>query len=130
MRLLKAWASLAAILVLLAASEPADAGRGRGHYGHHGHYAHRHSGLRPGIVIGAPAFWYRRYPGFYYYPPVYYSPVVALPVPPAFYERGDARAAPEIENYWYYCPDAKAYYPYVKECPGGWLRVVPEQSPP
>ena len=26
---------------------------------------------------------------------------------------------------WYYCADSKAYYPYVKDCPGGWQRVSP-----
>jgi FKBP-type peptidyl-prolyl cis-trans isomerase FkpA len=26
---------------------------------------------------------------------------------------------------WYYCSDAKAYYPYVRECPSGWQQVVP-----
>jgi hypothetical protein len=29
---------------------------------------------------------------------------------------------------WYYCPDSKAYYPYVKECPGGW-QTVPAEPP-
>jgi hypothetical protein len=33
------------------------------------------------------------------------------------------------EYYWYYCPDAKAYYPYVKECPKGWMKVVPTPAP-
>jgi hypothetical protein len=28
-------------------------------------------------------------------------------------------------SYWYYCVDAKAYYPYTQQCPGGWLKVVP-----
>jgi hypothetical protein len=28
-------------------------------------------------------------------------------------------------SYWYYCPDARAYYPYVGACAGGWLTVVP-----
>ena len=26
---------------------------------------------------------------------------------------------------WYYCSDAKAYYPYVRECSSGWRQVVP-----
>jgi hypothetical protein len=32
--------------------------------------------------------------------------------------------------YWYYCEAASAYYPYVRECPTGWLRVLPEPPPP
>ncbi|PYN51000.1 MAG: peptidylprolyl isomerase [Candidatus Rokuibacteriota bacterium] len=31
---------------------------------------------------------------------------------------------------WYYCNDAKAYYPYVRECRSGWLRVVPQTAAP
>lgn len=124
MRLIKAWASLAIILVLIAASGPADARRG------HRHHGHSHSGVRLGIVIGAPAVWYHSYPGYYYYPPAYYPPVVAVPAsPPVYIERGNTQAAPEVQNYWYYCPDEKTYYPYVKQCPGGWERVVPQQPP-
>lgn len=29
---------------------------------------------------------------------------------------------------WYYCDSAQAYYPYVKECPGGW-RATPATPP-
>lgn len=34
------------------------------------------------------------------------------------------------EKYWYYCPDSQAYYPDVKSCPDGWLKVVPPPFPP
>ena len=30
--------------------------------------------------------------------------------------------------YWYYCQDPKGYYPYIAECPGGWMTVVPEPA--
>jgi FKBP-type peptidyl-prolyl cis-trans isomerase FkpA/FKBP-type peptidyl-prolyl cis-trans isomerase FklB len=42
-----------------------------------------------------------------------------------------AQTAPQSEqaSFWYYCNDAKAYYPYVRECPSGWLQV-PETAPP
>ncbi len=30
---------------------------------------------------------------------------------------------------WYYCAESKTYYPYVKECPGGWQRVTPQPAP-
>lgn len=129
MRLSTALAGLAAVLVLVAASGPADA---RGGHGHRGHW---HGGVRLGIVIGAPALWYSYpryyYPPAHYYPPAYYPPVVAVPSsPPVYIERGDTQAEPERQsNYWYYCPGEKAYYPYVKQCPGGWQRVVPQPPP-
>jgi len=42
------------------------------------------------------------------------------------------QTAPQSEqaSSWYYCNDAKAYYPYVRECPSGWQRVVPQKAPP
>jgi hypothetical protein len=41
------------------------------------------------------------------------------------------KTAPQSEqaSFWYYCENAKAYYPYVRQCPSGWLKVVP-QAPP
>jgi len=32
----------------------------------------------------------------------------------------------ETSSYWYYCENPKGYYPYVKDCPYGWMKVVPE----
>jgi hypothetical protein len=37
------------------------------------------------------------------------------------------RAAP-AQTYRYYCPDS-GYYPSVRTCPAGWLRVVPDGAP-
>jgi hypothetical protein len=39
----------------------------------------------------------------------------------------DMQPAPQAEQpvYWYYCKDPQGYYPYVKQCPGGWMKVVP-----
>ena len=34
------------------------------------------------------------------------------------------------ENYWYYCPDPQGYYPYIRQCASGWLKVVPDTTPP
>jgi FKBP-type peptidyl-prolyl cis-trans isomerase FkpA/FKBP-type peptidyl-prolyl cis-trans isomerase FklB len=36
----------------------------------------------------------------------------------------------EQASFWYYCNDAQAYYPYVRQCPSGWLQVVPQTTPP
>lgn len=86
-------------------------------------------GPHVGIMVGGP-FWgpppyYGPYP--YYYPPA----VVVQPTPPVYIQQAEpaptasaANAAPAA--YWYYCAAAKSYYPYVKECPGGWQRVSPQ----
>jgi hypothetical protein len=101
-------------------------GGGGGYYGPHG-------GVRFGLYLGGP--WYG-WPGYYYgapyYSPYYYPPaVVTVPSsPPTYVEQGPAvaPAAPPAPQpgYWYYCADARAYYPYVKECPAGWQRVSPQ----
>ena len=76
-----------------------------------------------GVVVGGPLY----YPP--YYAPAYYPPAVVVPQsPPTYIERSDAVES-EAQNVWYWCGDAKAYYPYVKQCPGGWQRVTPQPSP-
>jgi hypothetical protein len=40
--------------------------------------------------------------------------------------RRESSAAPS--DVWYYCPDSRAYYPYVRKCPGGW-ETVPAVPP-
>ena len=97
-----------------------------------GGVAHAHGGhVHYSVVVGAPGFW--PYPYYApYYPPYYAypAPVVVPQSPPVYVERGDEHAAAEDpaqgQGYWYYCADAKAYYPYVKQCAGGWQRVVPQ----
>ena len=67
------------------------------------------------------------YPGSYYEP----APVVVVPAEPQVYiEQGDvvAEQEPDGGQYWYYCRNAKNYYPYVKECPGGWQKVPPQPA--
>ena len=89
-----------------------------------------------GFSFGVPYYApFSYYSPFYYYPaPVYYSPPVVVQRAPNYYvERQDyappAQPAPSAatpaQNYWYYCGDSRTYYPYVKECPGGWQRVSP-----
>ena len=34
----------------------------------------------------------------------------------------------EEQYYWYYCRNPKGYYPYIKHCQDGWMKVIP--SPP
>lgn len=108
-------AGLALLLVAILASTAALA-HGGGHYRSRAHF---------GVFIGAPAYWYHPAPYYYYPPAYYYPPVVAAPAsPPVYIERGNASSPPEqSQGYWYYCPEARAYYPYVKQCAGGWQRV-------
>jgi hypothetical protein len=52
------------------------------------------------------------------------------------YYSSDAATAPPVYNeteqpyYWYYCTNPQGYYPYIRNCPGGWLTVVPNVTPP
>ena len=94
-------------------------------------HGHAHFGVYVGPGWGP---WY--YPPPYYYPPYYpYPPVVIeRPAPPQVYiEQAPAAAAPAPApqtNYWYYCGATKAYYPYVRECPSGWQKVLPQPPQP
>lgn len=132
--------------LFLIAAAPADArGRGgggsgghgvRGGGGHsyrgggfHGHRFHgHHPGFRSSVVIGTGVYlgpyWggYGYYPYYPYYPyePAYTAPVVVESQPQTYIQQSPA------SSYWYYCEDARAYYPYVKECPAGWLTVAPQ----
>ena len=97
--------------------------RSRGFYGFHRTYRSRR-GHRPrfyvtGSVLLGP--WYPYYPYYYYAAP----PMVIQQQPPV-----SVQAVPQPSNYWYYCQNSQAYYPYVKGCPGGWMKVVPETTPP
>ncbi len=72
------------------------------------------------------------YSGPYLYADPYYSPapeVVAPPPEPQVYiERGNSvgeQVQTPGRQYWYFCRGSNRYYPYVKECPGGWQAVPP-----
>ena len=113
------WAKLALVLsaaaaMTIAAFESSAGGRsGRSHA--HSGSAHRHHAHHPrGVFFGG--FWYSPYyyPYYYYYPPGYYYPPAMGPADP----------------YWYYCRGANAYYPYVRDCPGGWERYLPSPQSP
>lgn len=102
----------------------------------HGGYRNYYGGPRTSVsvVVGAPVYWgWGYYPRPYYYAPSYYYPpyyapvVVSPPAPTTYIERGDtAASAAPTRDYWYYCPETQAYYPYVKHCAKGWQRVNPQ----
>ena len=61
----------------------------------------------------------------------YYSPPVVIEQAPSVYIQQSPQQAPmsaQEPTYWYYCQEPQGYYPYVKQCPQGWMKVVP--TPP
>lgn len=95
-------------------------------------WGHRGPHARFGVMLGGPLWYGPAYYSPYYYPPYYpqaYYP--SMPVaPPVYVEQGEAQpATAPPQAYWHYCAETKGYYPYVKECPGGWQRVSPQPPP-
>jgi len=136
---------LATALLVLIPILPAHAQRGRqfsgqqgfafkgnsghGFNGHHGG-AHRfsHSGAKVFVGVGVAPIWWG-WPGWAYpypYYPYYSAPVVVQQAPPVYIQQ-DQPAEP---YYCYYCEGAQAYYPYVQQCPNGWMKVVPPSNGP
>jgi hypothetical protein len=104
------------------------------HGGYHGGGYYRGSGWVGGVWIGpgwgwgawGPWWGAPYYPYYPYYPSPYYaSPPVVVQQQAPVYDQ-----PPPQQNYWYYCQESRAYYPYVKECPKGWVKVVPSPGPP
>lgn len=122
MNKLRVASALALGILALCLSGVAAADRGHGHVR-----------SRVGVGIVVDPFWFGPwpYPGPYYYPPYYYypPPVMALPATPPVYIERDASPSPQASAYWYYCARPPGYYPYVKQCPGGWQPVAPQPTP-
>jgi len=74
-----------------------------------------------GVYVG-PSWGF--YSPFYFPPPI----VVLPPDPPPVYVEQEEPPASQGQSHWYYCAAAKGYYPYVKECPAGWLKVLPQPA--
>ena len=103
-------AGLVVMIVVLASSVPSGYAGGR---------------VFVGVGVGVPLWYPYPYPYPYTYPYPVYSPPVVQSAPPVYVEQ----AAPPQPQYWYYCQSAQAYYPYVRECPDGWMQVIPQASP-
>jgi len=122
---------IAALLAVSFGSGTALADHGHGHW-------HGHDRASIGFYFGPSPFYYRPYVQPYYpypYPYYAYPPVVISPPapqsPPVYVEKGQESAAPDESTstqdyYWYHCDKPEGYYPYIKECPGGWQKVTPE----
>ena len=108
------------LMLLCAAASGAAWADGRGHR------YYRDSRVGVGVYFGVPLgyHWYGP-PSYYYYP---YPQTVIVRPEPVYIERAAPQAAP-AEAVWYYCSASRTYYPYVKECPGGWERIVPTPPP-
>jgi len=70
-----------------------------------------------------PGYWG---PPYYPYYPYAAPPVAVQPAP--VYEQ--PAPAPPAVAYWYYCQNPPGYYPYIQQCPAGWLQVIPPATPP
>jgi len=73
--------------------------------------------------------WGPRWHGHsYIYPfPYYVEQPVIIQQPEVYLQTVPQPQAPQANpnNYWYYCQNPQGYYPYVKACPDGWMKVVP-----
>lgn len=138
--------SLTVIAVLMACAMPVQAesihrgGRG-GAVGHihggggggpSGHFHGGGWGWGPALGLGLGlGLWGLTYPyyAYPYYPYYDQAPIIVQQPSTEMYVQPAPQQSVE-PSYWYYCQDPKGYYPYVKECPNGWMKVVPSPPPP
>jgi len=94
------------LLTIIANDSVFARGGGYGFYGYGGYYGY----------------------GLYDYP-FYYSPAVVLAPPstlPVFIQQEQPQTVQPQANYWHYCQNPEGYYPYVRNCPGGWQQIAPQ----
>ena len=92
-----------------------------------GRWLHAQHGGRWGWWWVVGGVWYFYPAPVYPYPDPYVPPPASIVTPSA-----SNPPPPPVPQNWYYCDGAKAYYPYVATCPGGWRSVpaTPNQPPP
>lgn len=124
--------------------------------GHHHDHGHHHNNFILGIggfydpwlwggyygpgmwrSYYGPGFWgpygYRGY-GYGYADPffrpyyTYPSAVAAPSQPPIYIQQQEPKHAQPKTDYWHYCQDPQGYYPYIRECPSGWLQITPQPN--
>lgn len=77
-----------------------------------------------GSHAGRLGWWWVVGGVWYFYPaPVYPYPNPWEPPPVEYVTPPAGSVPPPPTQYWYYCENAKGYYPYVPTCPGGWKQV-------
>jgi hypothetical protein len=97
-------------------------GDGRWEHGWHGgHFGWWY--IDAGVWSAYPYYGYPYgyYPSYGYQAPYAYAP----PESAVTYNN-----LPPQQQTWYYCDAARAYYPAVQGCPGGWRPVTPQAAPP
>ncbi|MCX7089548.1 MAG: hypothetical protein NTV00_16035 [Methylococcales bacterium] len=105
-------------------------GGGFGGHGGGGFGGYRGGGISLGYGFGyGPYGGYGGYGGGYGGYGYAYPPVIAVPATPPVYIQRNVAPPPE-PNYWYYCRNAGGYYPYIRDCPGGWEKVAPQPPAP
>lgn len=97
---------------------------GPGFYGRYGYGGYGFGGFG-GYGFGGYGWGGYGYP-FYYPPYYYYPPTVIVPTTPPVYIQQQVQPVQPQTGYWYYCQNPDGYYPYVRNCPGGWLQVAPQ----
>jgi hypothetical protein len=115
---------IATVLVILIGAMPGRSAHARGGHGGHG----PHVGV--GVWVGPgwwPGWWGPQYYPSYYYPYYQEPPIVIEQQPDVYVPPTQPQQQP---IYWYYCKDPQGYYPYVKQCPSGWMKVVPTPPSP
>ena len=118
----KTAALLASIAVLFGEVLCAEAGR---HHGFQHRFGHHRFLVGTTVFVGpgwGPSWWWDPY---WAYP----RPIVIQEESPVYIQQSQPVPPPPVA-YWYYCPDSKAYYPYVQQCPTAWLKVIPQTTPP
>ena len=109
------------VCVLLFAITIPGYARDGGHF-HGGDHFGADIWIGPGWGGWGPWWWGPPYYPYYpYYPE---TPAIIQQQPQEYIQ-----PAPQEQYYWYFCPNTKTYYPYVKKCPGGWLKVIPPAPP-
>jgi len=71
------------------------------------------------VRVGVGPVWGAPYP-YYGYPYASARPIIVAQAAPPMQQ-----PPPPQPAYWYYCANPSGYYPYIKECPAGWMTVAP-----
>jgi hypothetical protein len=107
---------IAFIAILLTAPAYADGRHDRG-WERGGGWGWRNDWIVPALIGGAILYDLAEPRVYVQQPAPVYAPNYAPVVAPA-----------PVQQYWYYCAAANAYYPYVSACPSGW-QAVPVTPP-
>ena len=107
------WVKMAVVALLVVGGVALAAGSSQAHGYRGGHFY-------GSLVVGLGPWW-SPFWGPWYPRPYYAAPRVVMEQPPVYIQQ-EPPASPEAAP-WFYCPSAKAYYPYVQSCSEPWVRV-------